>query len=182
MKKIVFLFILALSSNFIFAASQDNSKLTRKERKELRKAELEEKYQHTKQLLQERNFVLESDFLQTRYGQRIPVSPTINFVAVEEGTGIIQVGSNYGMGPNGVGGVTAKGNITNYELQANDKKKTFNLRMTVMSSIGVYNLNFWINPQGQATARLTGMTAGNLTFDGDVVALQNSGVYEGHSL
>lgn len=178
MKKIVFILILAVTSSFAFAQNQDDSNMTRKEK---RKAELEKNYQLTKKMLEERNFVLESDFLQGRYGNRIPVSSTINFVMVEDSTGVIQVGSNHGVGSNGVGGLTAKGRITKWEFEANDKKKTFDLTMTVMTNIGIYDVHFWINPRGQATARLTGMRAGNLTFDGDIVALQNSAVYEGQS-
>lgn len=171
--------VFAISVTAIFAQHQnDDSKMTRKEK---RKAELEKQYKLTKELLEDRNFVLESDFVQNRYGHRTLVSSSINFVKVDSTEAVIQVGSNHRVGPNGVGGITAKGKITNWELEPNDKKKSFRLTMTVLTNIGTYDLHFFISPNRQATARLSGMTSGKLTFDGDIVALNESAVYEGRS-
>ena len=134
-------------------------------------------------MLENKNFVLESDFLENRYGYRFPVSPNINFVKVEPGgEAVIQIGSNYRIGPNGVGGVTAKGKITKWEVTENQKNKTFNVVMYVLTPVGNYDLYFNIMPGGQATARLTGTTGGHLTFDGDLVSSDDSIVYEGWSI
>lgn len=177
MKKLALLLILAVSATGIFAQKED-SKMTRKEK---RKAKLEKQYKYTKELLEEKNFVLESDFIENRYGNRTSVSSSINFVKVNSAEAVIQVGSNHRMGPNGVGGITAKGKITNWELEPNEKKKTFRLTMTILTNIGSYDVHFFISPDRQATARLSGMSAGKLTFDGDIVALNESAVYEGQS-
>jgi hypothetical protein len=180
MKKLVLIFVLALSTSLIFAqrANQD-SVLTKKEK---RKAELERQYQLTKDMLENKSFVLESYFLQNRYGYRFPVNSSINFVKVEpKGEAVIQIGSNWRVGFNGVGGVTAKGKITNWEVKENPKNKTFNVNMFVTTSIGMYDLNFSIQPDGQATVRLSGMRGENLTFDGELVSTDNSIIYEGWS-
>ncbi len=180
MKKLFILLILAISANFVFAQNQENElKLTKKER---RKAEAEQKFMMTKNMLENKNFVLETDYLQDKYGNRILVNPTINFVMVDSSEAVIQIGSNSGYGPNGVGGITAKGEISNWELKENEKKNTFFLKMSVMTPIGIYDLHLNIGPTGQATADLTGLRAGHLTFDGDLVMLEESAVYEGHSL
>lgn len=179
MKKLGILLIFAISVSTIFAQQKDsNSKMSRKEK---RKAELEKQYEYTKEILENRNFVLESDFIQNRYGHRTSVSSSINFVKVNSSEAVIQIGSDHRMGFNGVGGVTTKGNITNWEMDANEKKKVFRITMTVMTNIGTYDLHFNINPHRQATARLSGMQAGGITFDGDIVALNESAVYEGQS-
>ncbi len=181
MKKLVLIFVLALSTSLIFAQStyQDET-LTKKEKRE---AELERQYQITKDMLENKNFVLETDFLQNRYGYRIPVSSNINFVKVEPNNlAVIQIGSNWRLGPNGVGGVTAKGEITRWEVNTNEKKKTFNVKMGVMTPIGMYDLNFSVMAGGQATAFLTGIRGGHLTFNGDLVPADESGVYEGWSI
>ena len=179
MKKFALLILLAISATTIFAQHQnEDSTMSRKEK---RKAELEKQFQYTKEMLESKNFVLESDFIQNRYGQRTSVSSSINFVKVDSSEAVIQIGSNHRIGPNGVGGVTAKGRITNWEMETNEKKKMFRITMTVMTNIGTYDVHFSINPHRQATARLSGMRASGLTFDGDIVALNESAVYEGQS-
>jgi hypothetical protein len=160
------------------SGQKEDNKMSRKEK---RAAESEQLYLKNKQIIEERAFVLESDFLQDRYGYRIPVTRNINFIMVDGDQAIIQIGSNVGLGPNGVGGVTAKGRITKWELQENEKKKTFNVRMNVLTSIGMYDVSLSLGNH-HSTARLTGLRPGNLTFDGDLVALEESRVFEGRSL
>ncbi len=170
------LFVLAVFANMAFAGGQNE--MSNKAKKE---AKAEKDYQLTKQMLENKNFVLESDFLQDRYGNRVFVNSTINFVAVDSAEAVIQIGSNYRMGYNGVGGITAKGRITNWELKE-DKRHNFTLSMNVMTSIGMYDLHFSISSSGRATARLTGLRPGQLTFDGDLVPIEESRVYEGRSI
>lgn len=177
MKKLALILTMALSVQLSFAQESDN-KMTRKEK---RKAEIQAQYEQTKQMLENKTFVLESDFLQDRYGNRAWVSPTINFVMVEGDTAVMQIGSNWGFGPNGLGGVTAKGRITKWELKENEKKNTFNLAMNVMTGIGIYEVHFSIGPSGNSRARMTGLYPGELNFDGDLVALEESSVFEGTS-
>ncbi len=180
MKRLLFIFGFIISFNFIFAQGNDeNSALTRKQKRE---AEFEKQYQLTRSMLENRNFVLESDFLQDRYGNRIFVSSVVNFVAVDSTTAIIQTGSNFRIGPNGVGGVTAKGMISKWELTENPKNKSFVLRMTVMTNIGFYDLFLTIGASGKASAQLTSLRSGRLTFDGDLVPWEESSVYVGQSL
>lgn len=180
MKKIVLFLGLIISASLLFAQGNDeNPALTKKQK---RAAEFEKQYQATKSMLENKNFVLESDYLQDRWGNRIPVSSNINFVAVDSALAIIQIGSNFRIGPNGVGGITAKGRISNWELVAEEKTKSFDLRMTVMTPIGIYDLIFFVSGSGGATASLTGLRAGRLTFDGDLVPWEDSSVFVGQSL
>lgn len=166
----------------LVAVAQTTTEVQPMTKKEKRKAQLEADFKATQHLLENKQFVLEADFLQDRYGNRAFVSSTINFVAVDSMEAVIQIGSNYRIGPNGVGGVTAKGRITKWELEADYKRKTFALEMNVMTSIGIYDLRFTIGPSGNAKALLTGLRAGNLTFDGTVVSMEESRVFEGHSI
>jgi len=112
MKRIIIILILAFSSNVILAQTGDkNPAATRKEK---RNAEIEEQFQLNKSMLENRDFVLEADRLLDRRGNTVIVNSSINFIAVDSATAIIQIGSNYRLGPNGVGGVTAKGKITKW--------------------------------------------------------------------
>ena len=86
------------------------------------------------------------------------------------------------MGANGVGGVTAKGKIVRWKVKKNEKNKTFNVSMGVSTPIGSYDVDFSISPTGNATAWLTGIYGGRLTFEGDLVPIEESGVYEGWSI
>jgi len=181
MKKLVLLFILALTTPLVFAQNLNQDSVQTK--KDKREARLERQFQLTKNLLQDKSFVLESDFLQNRYGDRYLVSPMINFVKVEPNNeAVIQIGSSNGFGPNGVGGVTAKGKITGWKLTENQKNKSFYVMMNVLTQIGRYDVSFSVMSNGQATARLTGMSRGSLTFDGNLVPVDNSIVYEGQSI
>lgn len=180
MKRLVLLFVLFISASFLFA--QENGENSTQTKKERRKAELEKNFQLTKQMLDNKDFVLETNFLQDRYGFRVPVVSMINFVSVDSTKATIQIGSNWRVGPNGVGGVTAKGEITKWELTENPKNKTFTLRMNVMTSIGTYDLFFDISASGQSTALLTGLSSGRLTFDGNLVPHAQSSVFVGRSL
>ena len=180
MKNIIIILLLSISSNVIIAQTRDeNSGTTRKDK---RNAEIEKQYELNKDMLENRNFVLEADYLQDRYGNRVFVNSTINFVAVDSTTAIIQIGSNFRLGPNGVGGVTAKGKITSWELRENKKQKSFDLTINVMTCIGIYDLHFLIGPSKNATANLTGLRAGQLTFDGYLIPYTESSVFEGQSL
>jgi len=153
--------------------------LTAKEKKD---SIAERQYQLNKYMLDNRDLVLEANYLQDRRGNRRIVNSTINFVAIDSTTAIIQVGSDYRNGPNGVGGVTAKGKITRWVVTENKKQRSFNLSINVMTSIGFYDLFFSIGLWGNSTAILTGMSAGQLTFEGDVEPYSASRVYEGRSL
>lgn len=180
MKRLAIFLSLIISASILFAQGNDeNAVLTRKEK---RNAELEKDFQLTKSMLENKDFVLETNFLQDRHGNRIPVNSTINFVSVDSTEAIIQIGSNFRIGPNGVGGVTAKGRITKWELTENQKNKAFTLSMNVMTTIGIYDLFINISASGRGTATLTGMTSGRLTFDGDLVPWEKSSVYIGQHL
>jgi len=180
MKRFVVFIALIISACILFAQGNDENAVPTK--KEKRNAELEKDFQLTKSMLENKDFVLETNFLQDRYGYRIPVNSTINFVSVDSTEAIIQIGSNFRIGPNGVGGVTAKGRINKWELTVDQKHKAFTLRMNVMTTIGIYDLFINIAASGRGTATLTGMTSGRLTFDGDLVPLEKSSVFVGQHL
>jgi len=180
MKRLVVFLGLIISASILFAKGNDeNSVLTRKDKRNI---ELEKHFQLTKQMLENRDFVLEASFLQDRFGNRIPVTSNINFVAVDSTEAIIQIGSNFRIGPNGVGGVTAKGSISKWKLTENEKNKAFDLSLSVMTPIGMYDLFFSIGASGRGTATLTGLRSGRLTFDGDMVSGEKSSVYIGQHL
>lgn len=180
MGTIIFLILMTLAATGIFGQGDKNNSSGTKNGKE----NIDEKnqYQSFKDMINNRDFVLEADYLRDRRGNRVFVSNTINFVAIDSTTAIIQVGSNSRIGPNGVGGVTAKGKITSWRLSEDPKNETFNLFTTVMTPIGIYDLQFSISSSGYSTVQLTGLSYGELIFEGSVEPFSESRVYEGSSL
>jgi hypothetical protein len=167
------LFCISLNSN-----SQER-KLSRQELKEVKKAQLEANFWALDSLLNVRSFVLEADFLQNKYGDRIIVTPALNFIKVNKTNGILQTGSNFAMGYNGVGGVTAEGPISKWQVYKDPRRKTFTLQFSLLTNIGHYDISMLITSDNSATATITGLEPGRLTWDGHLETIENSRVFKG---
>lgn len=84
------------------------------------------------------DFVLEADKLLLKYGGSVQVQSVTNFISVHQGKATVQIAPFIGAGPNGVGGLTFDGNVSNVKHSI-DKHGTRTMQMTVqgvaMSSI-----------------------------------------------
>lgn len=156
-----------------------NQKLSREEIKEARKAQRIANYYALDTMLNARTFVLEADFLQDKYGVRIPVTSNLNFIQVNQSEGILQTGSNYGLGYNGVGGVTAEGSIGAWEVTKNPKKFSYSVHFSLFSNIGSYDIFMTVNSSNVASATITGLGPGRLTWEGHLEMMYNSRVFKG---
>ncbi len=108
------------------------TKLTRQQRKAMQQAIDSMEYADALQALRDTCFTLEADQVVFKYGHRAYVSPTTNFVAVEDGRAVAQVAFNIpAAGPNGIGGVTVEGPLTDYKMTF-DKKGNMMLTANVM--------------------------------------------------
>lgn len=175
------LFLLAgLLISTPYSLSQDG-KPSRQEKKEARKYQLAANYAILDTLLTNRIFVLEADYLRTKYGDKIPVSSNINFIKVSESTGVLQTGSVFSMGYNGVGGVTAEGEIGQWDIHKDPKRLHYILRFTINSNIGHYDVLLRVGADTRAEATITGLGPGNLTWEGYLVTLGNSRVFKGRN-
>jgi hypothetical protein len=190
MKRIVF--ILGVLLIPVFGYSQtDQEALAKKQQKELikekRKAEKKAAEDSVKQvvayMLENRSFVLEADYIAGRSGSRIPVSSNLNFIIVDSANAVIQLGSNNGLGANGVGGITVDGSVSRYELAKNENKKgiSYTVTLFVNSVLGVYDIILWVSQEGYTTATIRGTTSGSLSYSGNLVPIETSRVYKGHA-
>jgi len=159
--------------------SEKNDKIDKKVQREALRAE---KFKETKAIVNNMHFVLEADFLSNQYGYRNYVNSNLNFIMVDSTEAVIQTGRNTGIGYNGVGGLTAKGNITSWKVITNEKKKTMNVEMNVSSAIGFFRVYMNVSAEGHITANLTGNYPGSLIYDGKLVNLERSYAYKGSSL
>ena len=170
------LFLICLNSN-----SQDNN-LSRQEQKEARRNEEYSNFQVIDSMIQKRNFILEADFLENGFGFRRPVLSTLNFIMVDAKNAVLQTGSDNGnMGSNGVGGATAEGSMQALKITKNLKNLSFNVRFTITSNIGIYDVFMTIYSDKSARATITGLTMGKLIYDGHIQAIDNSGAYKSRS-
>jgi len=173
-----------MAALFLGTFSMSNAqavKLDRKEKKEVRKAQLTANFYALDTLLKARSFVLEADFLQNNYGDRVPVSSNLNFIMVNKSNGVLQTGSNMSIGYNGVGGVTAEGNIGSWELNRDAKRLYHTLRFSLLSNIGHYDVFLTVNADNNASAIITGLGRGSLTWNGRIKTLNGSRVFKGQT-
>lgn len=167
-------------------ASRDDIKeqkaFEKQKQREARDKEREKNIEMTSQMIKLHRFVLEADYLSNKYGVRIPVSRNINFIMVDSTDAVLQTGSAYTVGFNGVGGETVSGRITKFDYGMTGRnKESYSIRMVVLSPVGVYDITLLINPEGYADATLRGNWSGQLNYHGRLVPLGLSRVYTGHT-
>lgn len=161
-------------------SQKEIKKLQKEQKKAARAAEEERMAEVTRYMVNQQQFALEADYLSDKYGQRVPVTPTINFVMIDSLVGTVQFGDAMAIGYNGVGGVTVDGKVTKYEYTVIGKKKdSYSIRLILMSSIGTYDITLMVNSQGYADAQIRGNWSGQLNYHGKLVPLTLSRVYKG---
>jgi hypothetical protein len=160
--------------------SQDK-KEHRMERKELRKSVMLANFNIIDSLIKAKSFVIEADFLQNGWGERRNVSSSINFIKVNSSKCVIQTGSNFNLGYNGIGGVTAEGYIGKWVVNKNFKNLSYNVRFSVTTNIGLYDVVLDLASDAHASATISGLTAGRLTWVGHIVSSDNSRVFKGQN-
>jgi hypothetical protein len=168
-------FLISLNSN-----SQEN-KLNRQMLKEVREAQISANFNILDSLLNAKSFVLEADYLQNEYGDRIPVVSNLNFIKVDQSRGILQTGSNFSMGYNDVGGVTAEGSIGNWNTYRDGKKLSCRLQFSLLTNIGNYDVSIIVTANNHAVATISGLGSDELTWVGHLETINNSGVFKGRN-
>jgi hypothetical protein len=167
---------------FIMISLSGNSqeiKMSRKERKELRKEEMTANFKILDSLLNSKRFVLEAEYLRNKYGQSVPVFSSLNFIKIDRTHGVIQTGSNVALGYNGVGGVTAEGHIGKWDIKKNPGKLNYTIHFTLLTQIGHYDVFMTINSDNFASATITGLWPGTLTWEGHLETIGNSRIFKG---
>jgi len=91
-------YIMIIFAMVFMAGSTLQAQETKKERKSRKKAErvamLEENYKNLIELAENKNFVLEADYISNQYGHRSIVTPMLNFIMVDDDKAVIQIGDN----------------------------------------------------------------------------------------
>ena len=168
--------LLAFAILLIADISIAQGKLTKEERRALKKEAIEEKYDSVFSTLNSRSFVLESNTIADRYGRQIFVNPSTNFFLVEDSIAVIQLAVNNGFGYNGLGGITLEGRLTNFEIQRDQSSsKPLYIQARVFgTALGTIDLFTTINSAGRATTRFSSQYGHRLSLNGDLVKLEET--------
>lgn len=133
--------------------------------------------------IEEREFVFEANMLLFRSGGTARVFSNLNFVSLKGDHATIQVAPYDAGGPNGVGGVTVEGRVTNMEVKT-DRRGNTDVTMNVMGRAVFATVNMTL-PKGSSNASVTvipNLNSNRLTLYGSVVPAGKSRVFKGMSL
>ena len=130
------------------------------------------------------SWALEASNITFNNGPSNFVTPSTNYVAINNGTGTIQTAlddTNI-YSPNGLGGVTLQGNINNQELNI-DNQGNIHYNYMVQGSNVSATVNIVMSPNSnQATAYITpNFGSGNITMSGSIYPYDQAGVIQGTS-
>ena len=184
MKRII-IFLIA----FMLATPAFSQELSKKERRQMEKElkkeqqaeEAAQKAALVNLMVHYQRFILEADKLRDKRGNTVNVSATLNFIAADSTSGVIQVGSNSYVGMNGVGGITVEGPLSNYTYSVSEKSGYYNVTYNLRTTVGTYDVRLSIAPDGRADATVSSSWPGKLNYSGYIVPIATSRVYQGTS-
>ena len=130
------------------------------------------------------SFVLEADAVTFRRGTRVFVNSTTNFISVKDGRAVVQVSPSYSYsGPNGVGGITVDGKVSDVRV-SEDKKGSIHYSMNVTGIMISARVDIVIiADSSKAYATVTpNFSSNTVRLDGRIVPYSLSGTVEGMSL
>ena len=193
MKKVLFLTTLLLLS-FTVTTYAQSSKEARAARREAIKKEREARkaleaqqdsiaYFKAVDALKTGAFVLEADNVTFPNGITRYVSSTTNYVQVDNGEGIVQTAFTnfaYNPGPNGLGGVTVEGNISDLKLKE-DKDGNYFYSYTIQGvAISATVFITLTGGTNQASVNISpNFNNNNMTMTGTILPLDESTVFQG---
>lgn len=134
--------------------------------------------------LQNQDFVLEADNVTFKNGSTVFVNSSTNFISVKGNRAVVQISpSNFSSGPNGVGGITVDGMISDQQI-TRGKNGRITYSMNVMG-IGINaQVEIYMFP-GSNNASATvypNFNSNTVWMSGKIVPYENSTVFEGMSL
>lgn len=181
MKRITATVIILLIT--LAAMAQGQVPLTKEEKKILKKEQKKQAERvmtvNTSRALNSSQYILKADRVRGRGGSMINVNPRINFVSVQGDEVYVQLGSDTGIGYNGVGGVTLKGRVTSSTIEQ-DKNGTYYIHMNTLGTAGGLTISMHVNVTGDMASAVVQTNWGSrVDFNGKVVPSGRLQVYKG---
>ena len=193
MKKVLFLSMLLLLG-FTMTTFAQTSKEARAARREAMKKEREARkaleaqqdsvaYFKAVEALKAGAFVLEADYVYFPSGITRYVSSNTNYVQVDNGEGVVQTAFTnfaYNPGPNGLGGVTVEGNISDLKMKEDKDGNyyySYSIQGIAVSATVFITLTGGTN---QASVQISpNFNNNNMTMTGRLLPLDESDVFQG---
>ncbi len=183
MNKLLILAIIMLT-NVVASAQTDGKTLSKRELKKKTEAMQDSiSYASAVQALNNKDFVVEVDYLNLQRGGVVNVSSTTNFVSLLGDDAVVQIAPyNSAPGLNGIGGITMEGKASGIESKT-DKKGNINFRMTVMGPAASVMVEIFLT---KGTNRVSvdvspNTRPGTITLNGNLIPTEQSEVYKGTS-
>lgn len=164
--------------------AQEFEKLTGAERKAIQEKLDSLMYVEAEKAISDKDFTLEADKVEFKYGQTAFVNSNTYFVSVTGDKSVVQVAFNVPVsGPNGIGGITLDGNISNYEVKK-DKKGNINVSMNVMGTgiSALVNISLYSGSNKASVTITPNFNSNRLTLTGVIVPSSSSRVFKGRSI
>lgn len=133
------------------------------------------------QALQSGNWVLEADNVVFRNGLMRFVSSNTNYVAVQNGEGTVQTAfDNFVYSPNGLGGVTVQGNVSNTQL-SHDKDGNIYMNFSIFGGAisATLNLTLTVGSNEASIYISPNFNGNNLTMNGNILPYDEATIFEG---
>lgn len=140
-------------------------------------------FEQAKKCLENGTFVLEADQLLFPKGLSKFVSSITNFISMNNGEAVIQIStSNYNPGPNGVGGITVEGTVSDVTMQT-DKKGRISYNFSVQGIAISATVNMQLSGDGnRATVTVyPNFNSNNVTMTGILVPYNKSSIFQGRT-
>lgn len=191
--------VLLLSTLLLFLCTGImNAQETRKERREARREAAKKKIEAERALearqdsiafekamaaMKAGSFVLEADNIMFPNGITRYVTASTNYVQVNEGEGIVQTAfSNfaYSPGPNGLGGVTVQGTVSDPQIQTDKHGNVFyNFSINGIAISATISITL-TGGTNEASAYISpNFNSNNITMTGHIVPYEESVVFQG---
>jgi hypothetical protein len=178
MKKSHILFILfaaVMIMNSLGASSQE-AKLTREQKKAIRKAELEYNFHVMDSLFNVRKFIIVADYLLGKAGERTTVTQASNFIMVNVAKGIIQTGNTAGISE-----IPREGTIGIYKIAKNDKSLSFTVEFDINTPLGRFDVLMDVTAGNLVTGTISGISFATVTWEGHLENLERTRVFKGQN-
>jgi len=187
MKHFIFLSVLAVSTSILgmgcSAYTQGTDAGGRMTKRHVNAIQDSINYTEALKALEEREFVFEADLLVFKRGGTAHVMSNLNFVSLRGDKATVQVAPFDSGGPNGVGGVTVEGRVTNIE-EKTDKRGNTRITMNVMGR-GVFAAVDITLTKGSNNGMVTinpNLNSNRITLYGKIVSVERSRIFKGMSL
>lgn len=178
MKKTLF-----LSLALLLGISVATAQTPREERQAASAAQQAADYEAAVQAINDRQFILEANRIQSARGRTITVVPTFNFFLVDGDQAIVQfILPNTGGGMNGSGGITMAGRITGVSSNTN-RRGNVTTQYSVQGNGMSFTVTLSMASGGNfATARVSStFSNARFTLLGNVIPGGRSDVFKGRS-